>query len=55
MTISHDRFFLARICPHMLAFDGDAHVEWFEGNLEDYEADMIPRFEPDAAEPKRIM
>ena len=40
--ISHDRFFLDRICTHMLAFEGDAHVEWFEGNFEDYEADRDP-------------
>ena len=40
MVISHDRFFLDRICTHMLAFEGDAHVEWFEGN---YETDMIRR------------
>ena len=43
MVISHDRFFLDRICTHMLAFEGDAHVEWFEGNFEDYEADKIRR------------
>jgi ATPase subunit of ABC transporter with duplicated ATPase domains len=36
LVISHDRFVLDRICPHMLAFEGDAHVEWFEGNFEDY-------------------
>ncbi len=39
VVISHDRFFLDRICTHMLAFEGDAHVEWFEGNFEDYEED----------------
>ena len=54
VVISHDRFFLDRICTHMLAFEGDAHVEWFEGNFEDYEADKIRRLGPDAAEPKRI-
>ena len=48
------RFFLDRICTHMLAFEGDAHVEWFEGNFEDYEADKIRRLGPDAVEPKRI-
>jgi energy-dependent translational throttle protein EttA len=37
VVISHDRFFLDRICTHMLAFEGDSHVEWFEGNFEDYE------------------
>ena len=54
VVISHDRFFLDRICTHMLAFEGDAHVEWFEGNFEDYEADKIRRLGPDAVEPKRI-
>ncbi|MEL6434036.1 MAG: energy-dependent translational throttle protein EttA, partial [Pseudomonadota bacterium] len=39
VVISHDRFFLDRICTHILAFEGDAHVEWFEGNFEDYEED----------------
>ncbi len=54
VVISHDRFFLDRICTHMLAFEGDAHVEWFEGNFEDYEEDKIRRLGPDAVEPKRI-
>jgi ATP-binding cassette ChvD family protein len=54
VVISHDRFFLDRICTHMLAFEGDARVEWFEGNFEDYEADKIRRLGPDAVEPKRI-
>jgi ATP-binding cassette ChvD family protein len=54
VVISHDRFFLDRICTHMLAFEGDAHVEWFEGNFEDYEADKIRRLGADAVEPKRI-
>jgi ATP-binding cassette ChvD family protein len=54
VVISHDRFFLDRICTHMLAFEGDAHVEWFEGNFEDYEADKIRRLGPDSVEPKRI-
>ena len=48
-----DRFFLDRICTHMLALEGDAHVEWFEGNFEDYEADKIRRLGPDAVEPKQ--
>ena len=52
--ISHDRFFLDRICTHMLAFEGGGHVEWFEGKLEDYEADKVRRLGPDAVEPKRI-
>ncbi|WP_424926782.1 energy-dependent translational throttle protein EttA [Amaricoccus tamworthensis] len=54
VIISHDRFFLDRLCTHILAFEGDAHVEWFEGNFEDYEADKIKRLGPDAVEPKRI-
>ncbi|WP_107497651.1 energy-dependent translational throttle protein EttA [Thalassobius sp. I31.1] len=54
VVISHDRFFLDRICTHMLAFEGDAHVEWFEGNFADYEEDKKRRLGPDALEPKRI-
>ena len=54
VVISHDRFFLDRLCTHILAFEGEAHVEWFEGNFEDYEADKIRRLGPDAVEPKRI-
>ena len=54
VVISHDRWFLDRICTHMLAFEGDSHVEWFEGNFEDYEKDKIRRLGADAAEPKRI-
>ena len=54
VVISHDRFFLDRICTHILAFEGDAHVEWFEGNFEDYEEDKKRRFGPDAVEPKRV-
>ncbi|MGR3780725.1 MAG: energy-dependent translational throttle protein EttA [Albimonas sp.] len=54
VVISHDRWFLDRICTHMLAFEGDSHVEWFEGNFEDYEKDKIRRLGPDAVEPKRI-
>ena len=54
VVISHDRFFLDRICTHILAFEGDAHVEWFEGNFEDYEEDQKRRFGPEALEPKRI-
>ncbi|MGR3716981.1 MAG: energy-dependent translational throttle protein EttA [Thermohalobaculum sp.] len=54
VVISHDRFFLDRICTHMLAFEGDSRVEWFEGNFEDYEQDKIRRLGPDAVEPKRI-
>ncbi|OWJ76920.1 MULTISPECIES: energy-dependent translational throttle protein EttA [Haematobacter] len=54
VIISHDRFFLDRLCTHILAFEGDAHVEFFEGNFEDYEADKIRRLGPDAAAPKRV-
>jgi ATPase subunit of ABC transporter with duplicated ATPase domains len=54
VVISHDRFFLDRICTHMLAFEGEAHVEWFEGNFEDYEEDKKRRLGVDAVEPKRI-
>ena len=54
VVISHDRFFLDRICTHILSFEGAAHVEWFEGNFEDYEEDKKRRLGPDALEPKRI-
>ena len=54
VVISHDRFFLDRICTHMLAFEDEAHVEWFEGNFEDYEEDKKRRLGPGAVEPKRI-
>ncbi|KEO57424.1 energy-dependent translational throttle protein EttA [Thioclava indica] len=54
VIISHDRFFLDRLCTHILAFEGEAHVEFFEGNFEDYEADKIRRLGADAAEPKRV-
>ena len=54
VVISHDRFFLDRICTHMLAFEGEAHVEWFEGNFADYEEDKKRRLGPDAVEPRRI-
>ncbi|MEQ9632313.1 MAG: energy-dependent translational throttle protein EttA [Roseovarius sp.] len=54
VVISHDRFFLDRICTQILACEGEAHVEWFEGNFEDYEEDKKRRLGPDALEPKRI-
>ena len=54
VVISHDRFFLDRICTHTLAFEGEAHVEWFEGNFEDYEEDKKRRLGTDALEPKRV-
>ncbi len=54
MVISHDRFFLDRICTHILAFEGEAHVEWFEGNFEEYEADRKRRLGADAIVPRRL-
>ncbi|WP_417626188.1 energy-dependent translational throttle protein EttA [Pararhodobacter aggregans] len=54
IIISHDRFFLDRLCTHILAFEGEAKVEWFEGNFEAYEEDKIRRLGPDAVEPKRV-
>ena len=54
MVISHDRWFLDRIATHMLAFEGDSHVEWFEGNYQDYEADRKRRFGDNAMVPHRI-
>lgn len=54
VIISHDRFFLDRLCTHILAFEGDAHVEWFKGNFADYEEDKKRRLGPDALEPKRV-
>ena len=54
VIISHDRFFLDRLCTHILAFEGEAHVEFFEGNFEDYEQDKIRRLGPDAVNPKRV-
>ncbi len=54
VIISHDRFFLDRLCTHILAFEGDAHVEWFEGNFEDYEEDKKRRLGVDSLEPKRV-
>jgi ATP-binding cassette ChvD family protein len=49
VIISHDRFFLDRLCTHILAFEGEAHVEWFEGNFEDYEEDKKRRLGPGCA------
>ncbi len=54
VVISHDRFFLDRICTHILAFEGEAQVEWFQGNFDDYEEDKKRRLGPDALEPKRL-
>ena len=54
VIISHDRMFLDRLATHMLAFEGDSHVEWFEGNFEDYEADKVRRLGPDSVNPHRM-
>jgi ATP-binding cassette ChvD family protein len=54
VVISHDRWFLDRIATHILAFEGDSHVEWFEGNFQDYEADKKRRLGADADQPHRI-
>ncbi|MFP3943428.1 MAG: energy-dependent translational throttle protein EttA [Alphaproteobacteria bacterium] len=54
VVISHDRWFLDRIATHMLAFEGDSHVEWFEGNYQDYEADRKRRLGEEAERPHRI-
>ena len=54
LIISHDRWFLDRIVTHILAFEGDSHVEFFEGNFEDYEADRKRRLGDDADQPHRI-
>ncbi|MGE3991076.1 energy-dependent translational throttle protein EttA [Pseudorhodoplanes sp.] len=54
VIISHDRWFLDRIATHMLAFEGDSHVEWFEGNFQDYEADKMRRLGTDSIVPHRL-
>ena len=54
IVISHDRWFLDRIATHMLAFEGDSHVEWFEGNYSEYEADLRRRVGDEAADPHRM-
>ncbi len=54
MVISHDRCFLDRSATHILAFEGDSHVEWFEGNFEAYEEDKKRRLGEAAVEPHRI-
>ncbi len=54
VIISHDRWFLDRIATHILAFEGDSHVEWFEGNFQDYEEDKKRRLGADSVEPKRL-
>jgi ATPase subunit of ABC transporter with duplicated ATPase domains len=54
VIISHDRWFLDRIATHILAFEGESHVEWFEGNFQDYEADKMRRLGTDSTIPTRI-
>ena len=54
VVISHDRWFLDRIATHVLAFEGDSQVVWFEGNFSDYEADRHRRLGHDADTPHRI-
>ncbi len=54
VIISHDRWFLDRIATHILAFEGDSHVEWFEGNFQDYEQDKMRRLGTDTVIPHRI-
>ena len=54
VVISHDRWFLDRLCTHILAFEGDSHIEWFEGNFEAYEEDKKRRLGADSLIPHRI-
>jgi ATPase subunit of ABC transporter with duplicated ATPase domains len=54
VIISHDRWFLDRLATHILAFEGDSHVEWFEGNYQAYEADRQRRLGAAADQPHRI-
>lgn len=54
VVISHDRMFLDRLATHILSFEGDSHVEWFEGNFEEYEQDKIRRLGPESVNPKRV-
>ena len=54
LVISHDRWFLDRIATHMMAFEGDSRVEWFQGNYQDYEADRHRRLGAEADRPHRI-
>jgi ATPase subunit of ABC transporter with duplicated ATPase domains len=54
VIISHDRWFLDRVATHILAFEGDSHVEWFEGNYESYEQDRRRRFGEEESQPRRI-
>jgi sulfate-transporting ATPase len=54
VVISHDRWFLDRIATHIMAFEGDSQVQWFEGNYADYEEDRKRRFGENEAQPHRI-
>jgi ATPase subunit of ABC transporter with duplicated ATPase domains len=54
VVITHDRWFLDRIATHILAFEGDSHVEWFEGNYQAYEEDRRRRFGESEDQPHRI-
>ena len=54
VIISHDRWFLDRLATHILAFEGDSHVEWFQGNFQAYEEDKRRRLGAEATEPHRI-
>ena len=54
MIVSHDRWFLDRLATHILSFEGDSHVEWFEGNFEAYQEDERRRLGAQATEPHRI-
>ncbi|MDD3536484.1 MAG: energy-dependent translational throttle protein EttA, partial [Candidatus Cloacimonetes bacterium] len=54
VVISHDRYFLDKICTHILAFEGDSQVKWFEGNFSDYEENKVMRLGEKALIPKRI-
>lgn len=54
VVISHDRYFLDRICTHILAFEGDSKVKWFDGNFSEYEEDKLNRLGEKALVPKRI-
>ena len=54
VVISHDRCFLDRICTHVLAFEGDSQVVWFEGNYQEYEEDRKRRLGDDAIQPRRL-
>jgi ATPase subunit of ABC transporter with duplicated ATPase domains len=54
IVVSHDRWFLNRVCTHILAFEGDSEVFFFEGNFDDYEEDKVKRLGEDSIKPTRI-